>query len=156
MYAIQARQALQRIDVTMDGVLDARELVRCISQASALAEAGSIRRVCADLSNAEPCGLDHGLIVAALRSRATINIRVAVIAAQRAARISQRILTRSGLSEDQAQVFAARDEAEAWLGIGRRGTELAATDRRHVDLAATLLTGAKGKQEEKAPRTSVA
>jgi len=140
----------------MDGVLDAGEIVRCISQVSALAEAGRIRRVCADISAAEPCGLDHRLIIAALRSRASMNVRVAVIASMRAVRVTQKILTRSGLEDDQARSFVTRDEAEAWLELGPQSAELPATDRRHVDLAATLLTGSKAARDEAARRKSVA
>ena len=156
MYAIQAVQDPKRIDVTMNGALDAGEIVRCISQAAALAEAGTIHQVCADVSSAEPCGLDHSLVIAALRSRASQDIQIAVIASERAARITQKILTRAGFEDDQARIFTVRAEAEAWLGRVRRSASLAGTDRRHMDLATTLLSGSKTAPVKTAQRKSVA
>jgi hypothetical protein len=156
MYAIQACPDPEHIEVKLSGILDAGEMVRCISQASALAEAGSIRRVCADLSEAESCGLDQGLIIAALQARRLIDVKVAVVTSERMARISQRTLTRAGLDEDQARTFATNAEAIAWLGLGQTKSDLAATDRRHVNHVGMLIRDAKRKPVKKVRRKSVA
>ena len=156
MYAIQACADPARIEVALTGILEAPEVVRCISQASALAEAGSVRRICVDLTSSIPGEVDQALVVAALRSNAVDEIKLAVIASGRVARMSQLVLTHAGLRPRAARLFSNRRDAEQWLGYRAPSGELAATDRRHVDHAAALLAGAKSEPVAKITRTSVA
>ena len=118
MYAIRANSELAIIEVVIDGVLDATELVRCISQAWALSEAGLVSGVLADIRGTERCGLDQGLVVAALQSRATLDIKLAVAPSERVAQITQRLLKRAGLAADQARAFKSPESAGQWLSVG--------------------------------------
>ncbi len=155
MYSIRACTDPAHLEVVVDGVLDAAELVRCISQVSALAEAGDAKKIRADFTDSDGCELDRGLVVATLQARVRPEIMLAIVAPNAMARGAQLLLRRVGWSEYQARTFATPDEAGSWLRLNAPSS-LTETDLRHVDHAAALLAPSDGASPKKADRKSVA
>lgn len=130
MYAIRVQVEEGRLAVRASGQVGPEEALRAVSQAFALAQAGSITRATCDLSAVE--GGSSGIVVlgAAFASRVQPSQQVAIVCAQRQVALCRRLARLSGFG-DNVGLFTREQDAVTWLGNTRRPQELSGAARRH-------------------------
>lgn len=133
MYSIRVTPE-SRLLVTAWGRLTAEEAMRMVSQGLALAEAGAITEVLADVREVERAPGQWMVIAALLGHGAREPMKLAVVAQPRQASVVQRIVRYAGLRRRATVVF---DEATAMAWLSRRPERApTAAEARHAALSA--------------------
>lgn len=127
MYAIRASG--NTLQVSFSDVVPTEEALRAISQAFALADAGSIAAAICDLRDITRGPANSLVVAAALASRYRMGMRVAFIASPGQVPFIRRVARASGIREGLG-VFDSIPRAESWLAA--RGSESRGS-RRHVE-----------------------
>ena len=113
MYVIRA-PGPNALEVTFSGRVTSAEGLRAISQAFALADAGSVRTALCDLSEVERGPGNYLELAVALATRIRPGMRIAFVAGRGQRPFVRRLARFSGIQQGLG-LFERRAEAERWL-----------------------------------------
>lgn len=133
MYAIRVDTAHGLLQIELSGRLVTSEALRAMSQAFAIAEAGSLTTAICDIRNLHRGPAGSMVVAAALAVRFQPRFRLAFVAHESQIRFLGRVLRFSGIRQG-IRVFERSDVAETWLlpavHAARRSRS---TERRHAE-----------------------
>lgn len=131
MYTIRSLATPQRLDIVVTGVVNEQELLRLVSQASALAEADGSQYVCCDIKGMLEAPADTYPIAAALAAVQAPVLRVALIGPATAEGMVRALARASGAAH-AVRVFRTREQASAWLSHCADAAGRSSTALRHA------------------------
>ncbi len=130
MYSIRASTP-GSLTLTFSEHVSTEEALRAVSQAFALADAGTIPKAICDITTVERGPTGSLVIAAALASRMRSGIRIAFVTTAGQRRYIRRIARFSGIREGLG-LFHSVDEASDWLREERASTrKMSSTELRH-------------------------
>ncbi len=133
MYAIRVDTSHGLLQIELSGRLVTSEALRAMSQAFAIAEAGSLTTAICDVRNLHRGPAGSMVVAAALAVRFQPRLRLAFVAHESQTRFLGRVLRFSGIREG-IRVFGQRDVAETWLLPSvRAARRTSSTERRHAE-----------------------
>lgn len=130
MYIIRSLAAPQRLEITVSGRVDERELLRLISQSAAMAEADGSQYVFCDLDGLTSAPEDIYPIAAALAVVQAPILRIAVVAPPETDDMVG-ALTRGSGTAHGVRIFRTQRQAMAWLQHCADATARSSTALRH-------------------------
>lgn len=131
MYAIRVRAEEAVVEVVVSGRPGPEEAMRAVSQAFALAEAGSISRALCDLIAVGRDAPGIAVLGATLVARIGPDQRVAVVCAKTQLAFCRRLARRTGFG-DNLGIFTREADARAWLTAPSGHGTLSGPARRHL------------------------
>ncbi|MCE7927793.1 MAG: hypothetical protein HUU14_07155 [Dehalococcoidia bacterium] len=133
MYTIRVDTAHGLLEIELSGRLVTSEALRAMSQAFAIAEAGTLTTTLCDVRELDRGPASSMVVAAALAVRFQPGSRLAFVARQPQLRFLQRVIRFSGIREG-VLAFPAREEAETWLLPSMRAARRPrSTERRHAE-----------------------
>lgn len=154
MYGIRVVDGV-RVEVVFWGWLSTEEALRAVSQAFALAEAGSLDHAICDLR-----GVDRGpeslpVVRAAVAWRMAPRARVALVVAPRQRRLA-RWFARQAAERGAIGDFLSMADAGAWLAPNHPKRRLSSTELRHLRELAGRGAPAVGDDSDASRRSGAA
>lgn len=134
MYSIRVRPGNQVVEASLSDAVPTSEALRAVSQTLALAEAGQIHRILADISEMQDTA-DWPVVAAALRERLTPPLRLAIVCTATQLLTVRRFATRTS-ARSNLGVFTRATDAEAWLA-SNAGQRLPQTTALHLQAPAS-------------------
>lgn len=132
MYVIRVRPGGTVLEATLSDGVDSAEALRAVSQALALAEAGGITRILADVTGMTD-GPDPVVLAAALGKRLDAPMRLAVTCTAGQLAHARRVANLAGAGSNLG-VFTRGEDAEAWLA-SNPGKRVPQTNALHFEAA---------------------
>ncbi|MBE7518135.1 MAG: hypothetical protein HS107_02730 [Thermoflexaceae bacterium] len=133
MYAIRVDTAHGLLQIELSGRLVTSEALRAMSQAFAIAEAGSLNTAICDVRALHRGPAGSMVVAAALAIRFQKGWKLAFVASESQMRFLGRVIRFSGLREG-IRVVSRPEAAEAWLLPSLRASRRpGSTERRHAE-----------------------
>jgi len=152
MYVIRA-PGPGSLEITFSDRVTTAEGLRAISQAFALADAGSVTSALCDLTGIERGPANYLELAVALATRIRPGMRIAFVASRAQRPFVSRLARFSGIG-DGLGLFETRTNAEQWCNGESRGRQPSSREMRHYrELAQTR---PQTEQPQRAPRRGAA